>query len=88
VDTMTSAGERDTMRDYWQEHTKEVSVNAMMLDDNAAEIDKLERPEVMTPLIQPRLRRAVSCWNQSCRGKVPPKRTSFFFILLHPFSYM
>lgn len=37
---------RNTQKDYWKEHSKEATVEAMMLDSKAAEIDKLERPEV------------------------------------------
>lgn len=39
--------ERQAQKAYWQEHTAgEATVEAMMLDSHAAEIDKLERPEV------------------------------------------
>lgn len=38
--------ERETQKAYWKEHSGEATVEAMMLDSHAAEIDKLERPEV------------------------------------------
>jgi hypothetical protein len=41
--------ERDVQKQYWLEHSSEPTVEAMMLDSNAAEIDKSERPEVRTP---------------------------------------
>lgn len=46
---MTQAAEvreRETQKAYWKEHSGEATVEAMMLDSHAAEIDKLERPEV------------------------------------------
>ena len=42
-------GERETQKHYWAEHSTG-SIEAMMLDSNAAEIDKLERPEVRATL--------------------------------------
>ena len=46
------ADERDAQKAYWQEHSTEPTVEAMMLDSKAADIDRLERPEVTitTPL--------------------------------------
>lgn len=41
------ARERDAQKAYWKEHSGEATVEAMMLDSHAAEIDKLERPEVL-----------------------------------------
>ena len=38
--------ERDVQKAYWLEHSGEATVEAMMLDSKAADIDKLERPEV------------------------------------------
>ena len=35
------------MAAYWKEHSGEATVEAMMLDSKAADIDKLERPEVL-----------------------------------------
>jgi len=40
-----TASERDAQRAYWKEHSGEATVEAMMLDSKAADIDKLERPE-------------------------------------------
>lgn len=41
--------EREVQRHYWLEHTPEKpTVETMMLDSKAGEIDKLERPEVST----------------------------------------
>lgn len=42
----TEVRERETQKAYWKEHSGEATVEAMMLDSHAAEIDKLERPEV------------------------------------------
>ena len=40
--------ERDAQRDYWLQHTADqLTVEAMMLDSQAAIIDQLERPEVV-----------------------------------------
>jgi hypothetical protein len=38
--------ERDVQKQYWLEHSTEPTVEAMMLDSNAAVIDQMERPEV------------------------------------------
>jgi hypothetical protein len=38
--------ERDVQKQYWLEHSTEPTVEAMMLDSNAAIIDQMERPEV------------------------------------------
>ena len=37
--------EREAQKAYWKEHSGEATVEAMMLDSKAADIDKLERPE-------------------------------------------
>lgn len=34
-------------KSYWIEHTTDLSVEAMMLDSKAADLDKEERPEVV-----------------------------------------
>ena len=39
-------GHRATQKAYWTENSLEATVEAMMLDSQAASIDKLERPEV------------------------------------------
>ena len=38
--------ERQVQKAYWSEHSNKPTVEAMMLDSKAAEIDQLERPEV------------------------------------------
>jgi hypothetical protein len=38
--------ERNAQKSYWMEHSSQPTVEAMMLDSKAAEIDQLERPEV------------------------------------------
>ena len=40
------ADERKAQRSYWEEHSRDLTVEAMMLDSRAAELDKEERPEV------------------------------------------
>lgn len=40
------AKERESMRAFWAEHSSKPSVESMMLDSQAAEIDSEERPEV------------------------------------------
>ncbi|WIA44324.1 hypothetical protein OEZ86_007114 [Tetradesmus obliquus] len=42
--------ERDAQKLYWLEHSSQPTVEAMMLDSKAAEIDQLERPEVLSTL--------------------------------------
>ena len=44
------ADERAVQKEYWKEHSGEATVEAMMLDSKAADIDKLERPEVRREL--------------------------------------
>lgn len=38
--------EREIQKNYWKEHSVGLSVEAMMLDSKAADLDKEERPEV------------------------------------------
>ncbi|KAK9864301.1 hypothetical protein WJX84_007766, partial [Apatococcus fuscideae] len=47
---VTGSQDRDSQKSYWKEHSKEATVEAMMLDSKAAEIDKLERPEILRML--------------------------------------
>uniref|UniRef100_A0A0E0DUF5 phosphoethanolamine N-methyltransferase n=1 Tax=Oryza meridionalis TaxID=40149 RepID=A0A0E0DUF5_9ORYZ len=42
--------ERKAQRSYWEEHSKDLTVEAMMLDSRAADLDKEERPEVLSVL--------------------------------------
>ncbi|OIT04993.1 PREDICTED: phosphoethanolamine N-methyltransferase 1-like isoform X1 [Nicotiana attenuata] len=46
----TSGQEREVQKSYWMEHTAELTVEAMMLDSKAADLDKEERPEVLSLL--------------------------------------
>lgn len=39
-------GEREFQKNYWIEHSADLTVEAMMLDSKAADLDKEERPEV------------------------------------------
>lgn len=41
-----SGEEREIQKNYWKEHSADLSVEAMMLDSKAADLDKEERPEV------------------------------------------
>ena len=38
--------ERKVQKSYWEEHSKDLTVESMMLDSRAADLDKEERPEV------------------------------------------
>lgn len=38
--------ERNAQRSYWKEHSAEATVETMMLDSKAKDIDRMERPEV------------------------------------------
>ena len=38
------------MTDYWKEHSKDGSVEEMMLDNHAAELSKEEMPEILSYL--------------------------------------
>ena len=39
--------ERQAQKSYWEEHSRNLTVEAMMLDSRAADLDKEERPEVI-----------------------------------------
>ncbi|KAI8528614.1 hypothetical protein RHMOL_Rhmol12G0161400 [Rhododendron molle] len=43
-------GEREIQKSYWIEHSVDLTVEAMMLDSKAADLDKEERPEVLSLL--------------------------------------
>ena len=45
------AEERKAQRSYWEEHSRDLTLEGMMLDSRAAELDKEERPEVMLRLL-------------------------------------
>ena len=38
------------MTEYWQEHSKDASIEEMMLDSSAAELTKEETPEILSYL--------------------------------------
>jgi hypothetical protein len=40
------SAERQAQKTYWLQHSSQPTVEAMMLDSKASEIDQLERPEV------------------------------------------
>ncbi|KAM0921329.1 hypothetical protein ACQ4PT_006959 [Festuca glaucescens] len=42
--------ERKAQKKYWEEHSKDLTVEAMMLDSRAADLDKEERPEILSLL--------------------------------------
>ncbi|KAK6925370.1 hypothetical protein RJ641_009696, partial [Dillenia turbinata] len=42
--------ERQAQKNYWMEHSADLTVEAMMLDSKASELDKVERPEVLSLL--------------------------------------
>ncbi|KAJ9676819.1 hypothetical protein PVL29_022025 [Vitis rotundifolia] len=42
--------EREIQKNYWVEHSADLTVEAMMLDSKAADLDKEERPEVLSLL--------------------------------------
>lgn len=42
--------ERWQQKSYWMEHSKDLTVEAMMLDSRASDLDKEERPEVLSLL--------------------------------------
>ncbi|XP_039812589.1 phosphoethanolamine N-methyltransferase 1-like [Panicum virgatum] len=44
------AEERKAQRSYWEEHSRDLTLEGMMLDSRAAELDKEERPEVLALL--------------------------------------
>lgn len=47
MNVLCTGQERDVQKNYWIEHTSELTVEAMMLDSKAADLDKEERPEVL-----------------------------------------
>ena len=67
--------ERDAQKAYWKEHSSEATVEAMMLDSQAADIDKMERPEVRP-----------SPWPSACRtqSSAPVRRTACFLPTRRP----
>lgn len=47
---MAMAQERQVQKKYWTEHSADLTVEAMMLDSKASDLDKEERPEVLSLL--------------------------------------
>ncbi|KAH9763496.1 phosphomethylethanolamine N-methyltransferase [Citrus sinensis] len=47
---MAGQGEREIQKNYWMEHSANLTVEAMMLDSKASDLDKEERPEVLSLL--------------------------------------
>ncbi|KAK9106054.1 hypothetical protein Scep_022898 [Stephania cephalantha] len=45
-----SGSEREVQKSYWIEHSVDLTVEAMMLDSKASDLDKEERPEVLSLL--------------------------------------
>ncbi|KAF9667536.1 hypothetical protein SADUNF_Sadunf15G0033400 [Salix dunnii] len=46
----THVEEREVQKKYWMDNISDLSVNAMMLDSKASELDKEERPEILSLL--------------------------------------
>ncbi|XP_078445971.1 phosphoethanolamine N-methyltransferase-like [Wolffia australiana] len=42
--------EREVQKNYWSEHSKELTLEGMMLDSRAQDLDKEERPEILSLL--------------------------------------
>ncbi|KAL6518095.1 glycylpeptide N-tetradecanoyltransferase [Orobanche minor] len=41
--------EREVQKSYWIEHSVDLTLEAMMLDSKASDLDKEERPEFLFP---------------------------------------
>ncbi|KAL5697414.1 phosphoethanolamine N-methyltransferase [Ranunculus cassubicifolius] len=50
LDKSVGEDERDVQKTYWMEHTIDLTLEAMMLDSKASDLDKEERPEVLSLL--------------------------------------
>ncbi|EEE55232.1 hypothetical protein OsJ_03109 [Oryza sativa Japonica Group] len=50
VNGVLEVEERKAQKSYWEEHSKDLTVEAMMLDSRAADLDKEERPEILSLL--------------------------------------
>ena len=46
----TSTEIREVMSSYWSEHSKQLSIEEMMLDEDATKLTKIEHPEVLSLL--------------------------------------
>jgi len=49
---MATSDEREIQKSYWIQHCADLSVEAMMLDSKASDLDKEERPEVRFLIFQ------------------------------------
>ena len=47
IPVMANGDDRAAQKSYWHEHSAQATVEAMLLDTKAADIDKEERPEVV-----------------------------------------
>ncbi|KAJ8014799.1 hypothetical protein DPEC_G00019500 [Dallia pectoralis] len=47
---MDSKVERNSMTEFWKEHSRQATVEEMMLDSHAKELSQLERPEILSLL--------------------------------------
>ncbi|KAH7682532.1 phosphoethanolamine N-methyltransferase protein [Dioscorea alata] len=47
---VNGGAEREVQKSYWMEHSQDLTVEAMMLDSRAVDLDKEERPEVLSLL--------------------------------------
>lgn len=45
VENVFGEVERKVQKSYWEEHSKDLTVESMMLDSRAKDLDKEERPE-------------------------------------------
>lgn len=61
--------EREVQKNYWTEHSADLTVEAMMLDSQASNLDKEERPEVMLLA--------------ACSSLVSAYLHFFFFVIIH-----
>ena len=52
IPVMANGDDRAAQKSYWHEHSAQATVEAMLLDTKAADIDKEERPEVDFPVIK------------------------------------
>ncbi|VAH10144.1 unnamed protein product [Triticum turgidum subsp. durum] len=50
VENVFGEVERKVQKSYWEEHSKDLTVESMMLDSRAKDLDKEERPEVLAIL--------------------------------------